>query len=426
MTTALAVQNGDTRELEALLTADPTGGRLIQWAKAASAAHQLAKVLIGTGFVPKAFKTVQYDDDTFSPDDATAAILMGDEVGLSPLAALRSIYVIHGTPALSARTMRALALSHGHEMWTKERSAEKVVVCGRRRGTAHVETSEWTMGRARLAGYTSNTKYRTNPIEMLQAKADAEVARLIDADGLAGIPYSIEELEMEAELEAAAAPATDSNPGGTRTVTRRAKAAAIQPAEPDVDATPPAPPARTVPPRRTPEVHAPPIAPTATADPAYAVSVQDNDGEGDVSDDDPIIDAVTEAEDTDGEGYSDGPPAPDPTPALPPGLPADTSDAPANSVDPDVKKINPPQMKKMQVLFSKRNIKDRDHKLAYCEWVLNPAGSEGIEVTTSTELTIGQASQIIDALDKGLMPPDRNAGQQAAQDGEVDGQGTLL
>lgn len=167
--------------------ADPTGGRLVAWAEAASAAHSLAKALSATAFVPAAMK---------SPGDATAAILMGDELGLSPIAALRSIYVVHGTPALYAKSMVALALSHGHAIWTEESSDAKVVVCGQRRGSEHVERSEWTIARAQKAGYTSNKKYASNPQEMLYSKAAGEVARKVAADTLAGIPYSVEDLEL--------------------------------------------------------------------------------------------------------------------------------------------------------------------------------------------------------------------------------------
>jgi hypothetical protein len=169
--------------------ADPTGGRLVAWAAAAAAANQLAKALSRTSFVPAAFKGNEYD--------ATAAIIMGDEVGLSPLAALRSIYVVHGTPAMYARTMVALVQSRGHEVWTELSTDAKVVVCGRRKGSDKVEHSEWTTARAQKAGYTTNKKYATNAQEMLYSKASAEICRKVGADVLLGIPYSVEDLELE-------------------------------------------------------------------------------------------------------------------------------------------------------------------------------------------------------------------------------------
>ena len=167
---------------------DPTGGRLVSWAQAASAANALAKSLCTTTFVPAAMKDV---------GNATAAILMGDELGFTPLAALKSIYVVHGTPALYTRAMVALIQSRGHEIWTEESTNDKVTVNGRRKDSDHIETATWTLKRATDAGYTSNAKYRTNPQEMLYAKAAAEIARKIGADVLLGIPYSVEDLELE-------------------------------------------------------------------------------------------------------------------------------------------------------------------------------------------------------------------------------------
>jgi hypothetical protein len=172
---------------------DPTGGRLVAWAGAAGAAHQLATSLSRTSFVPKAFQG--------NAADATAAIMLGDELGLSPIAALRSIYIISGTPALYARTMVALAMAHGHEIWTEESSDRQVTVCGRRRGQEHIERATWTIDRARKAGYTNNKKYDTDPQAMLYSKAAAEIARKIAPDVLSGVPFSVEDLELEPESQ---------------------------------------------------------------------------------------------------------------------------------------------------------------------------------------------------------------------------------
>lgn len=218
MTAELAVVQPAPAEMA---QTDPTGGRLVAWAQAASAAHQLAQSLSKTSFVPASFKG--------NPGDATAAVLMGDELGLSPLAALRSIFVIHGQPAMYARTMVALAQSHGHEVWTESSSDSEVTVCGRRRGSAHVERATWSLARAQKAGYTKNAKYQSNGQEMLYAKAAAEVARKIAADVLAGVPLSVEDLELE-PAEAPPAP-----------VTRMARRKAEPPPPVDPDLDPPTP-----------------------------------------------------------------------------------------------------------------------------------------------------------------------------------------
>lgn len=184
-------------------------GLLVGWAQEAKAANQLAVALASTTFVPAHFRGKE--------GDATAAILMGAELGLSPLAAFRSIYVVHGTPALYARGMVALAQSQGHEVWTEKSTDTEVVVKGRRKGSQQTETAKWTIARAQKAGYTSNKKYATNPEEMLYSKAAAEVCRKIAADVLAGVPHSVEELE----LEQGGPTATVARTQGTTKVSRR-------------------------------------------------------------------------------------------------------------------------------------------------------------------------------------------------------------
>lgn len=180
---------------EVAIGQDPTGGRLVAWAQAASAANALARSLVQTSFVPRIKVGGSYEP--WSVGDATAAIIMGDELGLTPLTALRSIYVVKGTPAMYARTLVALVQSRGHEVWTERSTLTEVIVCGQRAGSEHIERAVWTIERATKAGYTSNEKYRTNPMDMLWARAASEVCRRIAADAIAGIPYSVEEVETE-------------------------------------------------------------------------------------------------------------------------------------------------------------------------------------------------------------------------------------
>jgi hypothetical protein len=174
-----------------LALAPEPGQNLITWARALGSAHQIASALCTTSFVPRHFAG--------KPDEAAAALMLGDELGLAPVSALRSIFVIGGTPGMYAKTMVALVQSRGHEVWTEAESATKVTVCGRRAGSDKVERSEWTIDRARRAGYTNNKKYESTPEDMLYARAAATVCRRIAADVLTGIPYTVEELELENE-----------------------------------------------------------------------------------------------------------------------------------------------------------------------------------------------------------------------------------
>ncbi|NUS58000.1 MAG: hypothetical protein HOV66_24590, partial [Streptomycetaceae bacterium] len=74
--------------------------RLGEWAQSADAAFRVAERLVQSAFVPAAFRG--------KPIEAAAAILAGSEVGLSPMAALRSFDVIQGQAAPRAITLRAV------------------------------------------------------------------------------------------------------------------------------------------------------------------------------------------------------------------------------------------------------------------------------------------------------------------------------
>lgn len=165
-----------------------TVARLAEWADEARAAFQLASTLCKTNFVPAHFRG--------KPEETMAAILTGHEMGMSPMAATRAIYVIQGTPAMYAKAMQAVLLSHGHKIWVVEASPTKVVVRGHRKDDPdHPSESVWTIDRARIAELLSNAHYKKNPQNMLTARATAEVCRLVAPDALFGIPYAVEELD---------------------------------------------------------------------------------------------------------------------------------------------------------------------------------------------------------------------------------------
>lgn len=182
--------------------------QLMQHAEAMNVAYELADKMCGTSLVPAIYRG--------KPEDGTAAILYGAELGLNPIQSLQQIFVVHGMPAIYARTMVALMKSKGHKVWTVESSDESVTVAAQRENESHVETSTWTIERARQAGYIpevdertgklktnergkliGNEKYLKDPQAMLYAKAASEVCRKIAPDVLLGIAYTREELELE-------------------------------------------------------------------------------------------------------------------------------------------------------------------------------------------------------------------------------------
>lgn len=168
---------------------------LMDWAQSASAAHEIATHLVRTSFVPEGFRG--------KPDEATAAILAGIEVGLQPMAALRSFDVIQGTAAPRANTLRAIVQSQGHDVWVVESTETRAIVAGVRRGSTQEQRSVWTIDRAKRLGLTGKKNWTGQPQAMLVARATSELCRLIASDAILGLPYSIEELVDGDDLAAA-------------------------------------------------------------------------------------------------------------------------------------------------------------------------------------------------------------------------------
>lgn len=191
--TELAVREDNTTSVVAVPSV------IRQTATDLAAAHQIASAICATQFVPQHFRG--------KSDECAVAILYGQTIDLDPLTAVQQIYVIGGKPALYARAMVAIVLSHGHNIWTEDESEGSVTVAGQRKGSPRVERVTWTTEMARRAGYTSNKKYQTDPRSMLYARASGDIARRIAPDALLGMAYNVEELDLD-PLAAPTAPVT--------------------------------------------------------------------------------------------------------------------------------------------------------------------------------------------------------------------------
>lgn len=200
--------------------------RLSEWATSAQAASAVAAELCRSSFVPDSFRG--------KPNEATAAILAGLEVGLQPMAALRSFDVIQGQAAARAITLRAIVQSHGHEVEVVESTATRCKVRGRRRGSDAWQEVTWTMDRARQLGVTNKPNWKNQPQAMLVARATSEICRLIASDAILGIAYSSEEIADGAgagvEVPAVTTadpdvPGSPTAPAGTKRMSRKRKAA---------------------------------------------------------------------------------------------------------------------------------------------------------------------------------------------------------
>lgn len=204
------------------------------WADEFLATARISAELARTRFVPESLWVFRKRDgqDVFDAQattaQVTAVIVSGRELGLGPMAALRSIDVINGTPALRAVTLRAILLAHGHDIWVEEATNNRATVAGQRAGSDRVQSITWTMDDAKKRGLDGKPNWRKMPRNMLVARATGDVARLVAADALLGIPYTVEELEDGVTgATATGAAVDDGQPAAPARRTRRPPRAAV-------------------------------------------------------------------------------------------------------------------------------------------------------------------------------------------------------
>lgn len=158
--------------------------KLRQHAELKAMALDYAKFITETANCPDIYRN--------KPNDAAAAIIRGTSLGFDPDGALEAFFVIKGKTGMYARAQIAVAEKSGCTVWEDSASDEAVTWCGTRPGSDKVESVTWTMERAKRAGYATNGRYKTNATEMLRAKCQAELARILAPGALMGL-YSEQE-----------------------------------------------------------------------------------------------------------------------------------------------------------------------------------------------------------------------------------------
>lgn len=199
-----------------------------------------AEVLVKSGLLPVEVKT---------PAAAAAIMLTGRELGIPPMQAFRSVYVVKGKPALSAQLMAALILRAGHTYRVVESTNERCEIEFQRRGSQHVYRHEFTAADAKRAGLSGQT-WTAFPKAMLFSRCMSAGARVAMPDVLAGM-YTPEELadpdsvvvdEAGEIIDVVAGPAPEPSrreppPADERTYTKNANGVPVLPTGPTATPT---------------------------------------------------------------------------------------------------------------------------------------------------------------------------------------------
>jgi hypothetical protein len=240
------------------------------WAAEAESAAFIAKSIAHTDFVPEQLRrytnpqerdpSKRILDYEATVQTVAAVLLAGQELGLQPMASLRTFTIIRGTVAMYALAARALLLQHGHDVVVVESTDTRAIVRGRRAGTDTWQQAEWNLDRAKIAGLFPGPErgnWRTQTKAMLVARATAEASRWVAADALLGLPPLVEELDDDGQaplaIESTATATAIEGDGQAAAGTRQRKAPVRRAALPSAP-PPPDTPGPPIPAQRTPEV----------------------------------------------------------------------------------------------------------------------------------------------------------------------------
>jgi len=141
-----------------------------------------SNIVLKSGLAPTHFKT---------PEAVYVAVCMGEELGLTRLQALNSMYVVGGKPGLEVSGMKALILRAGGrfnvESWDDKHCTITMI-----RGD-WTETQTYSIEDAKRQGLAGKDNWTKMPKNMLYARCFSNLARNLFADVLKGV-YSKEEL----------------------------------------------------------------------------------------------------------------------------------------------------------------------------------------------------------------------------------------
>lgn len=206
------------------MTAAPTTGEVFA-PRTMAEAWKLAQTFHASGLLPRGIA---------SPEAAFTIIATGAELGLSPMASLRSIHVIEGKPVLSAALIAGIVQRRPDlcEGFALVESSDTIATYETtRRGQAPVRMS-FTIEQAQRARLTDKDNWKKYPHAMLRARASAELARAVYPDVVGGL-YDPDEIPGAEARTVEPRPVVQPPPRRTLAAASPASSAETLPAPPE-------------------------------------------------------------------------------------------------------------------------------------------------------------------------------------------------
>lgn len=175
-TTTWPAADWDAGTIERLPANGPVsqGERMREWLYLFKECREAAEILSRTSFVPKEMQG--------KPAEAAVSMMKGWELGLDPLDALASIFVVHGRVGFYAEFMRRRVIQAGHTFRVIESTDARCVVEGTRKETGETHRAVFTAEQAKRA----KIDILAYPTEKLVARATSRLVKQAFPDVLSG------------------------------------------------------------------------------------------------------------------------------------------------------------------------------------------------------------------------------------------------
>lgn len=155
-------------------------------------AFRIATAMSKTDMIPKHFQN--------KPTDCFLALQISKRMNIDVFAVLQNLYVVHGTPAFSAKFLIGMANKSGTFStpimfrWTGSGDELSATAYAKHASSGEEVNFEFSMADAKAEGYTKNPKYKSMPKLMLAYRAATLFTRLYCPETAMGI-QTIEEIE---------------------------------------------------------------------------------------------------------------------------------------------------------------------------------------------------------------------------------------